>query len=110
GSSSGPRHTAGCRCSNGPALAGIAGQETAEELRTSASAGSRNSDQVLSGNSGHPDLSRSGSRLVAPSDEGKDDRLAQAPRNPGSAAGGTQPAGGSKAGRSRRPKRSARRG
>src|SRR5439155_6055741 len=79
-------------------------------LATQNSAGSRNSDQVLSGNSGHPDLSRSGSRLVAPSDEGKDDRLAQAPRNPGSAAGGTQPAGGSKAGRSRRPKRSARRG
>src|SRR5262249_40390071 len=51
-------------------------------------AGSENSDHVLSGNSGHLPVALPGQTIVgdSASDEGKDDRDAQATRDPGPAA------------------------
>src|SRR2546423_13911939 len=59
------------------------------------SAGSENSDQGLSGNSGHLSVALPGQIVGdSASDEGKDDRHAQATRDSGAAAGGSHVAGG----------------
>src|SRR6266496_1004459 len=68
-------------------------------------AGSENSDHTNSGNSGHPGVMASGSRLAVESGEGKDAGHAEASRNSGLTASRAQPAGGGKAGRGFRPKR-----
>src|SRR4029453_13170892 len=68
-------------------------------------AGSENSDQIHSGNSAHPGVRPSGSRLAVESGEGKDAGHAEASRDSGATASGAQPAGGGKAGRGFREKR-----
>src|SRR5438445_12020498 len=73
-------------------------------------AGSVNSDLIFSGNSGRSDLTSSGARLAAGNSEGKDDRHAEASRDPGTATRRPRAGRSGQAGRSVGRKHPPRRG